>query len=257
MDMRVGAFSMKQSGMPRNQKHDSWMAVAHRLYKFQTELVFYRLIGDGRVKYVGRDPCHVQAGESFSYESVREGGVAWAVCQEIMTKGRHYVEFTATREGVIDAGIVRPIDDWEDSENICSFPFWNYEHDRCLRSYLKYCRLKQRSDTPGFGGNRHHFFLNYYGASPIQCQQGDVVGMLLDLDEGYLLATRNGTLLRAARAQERRAGGALLSDVSGHYCWAFSAPWGSYDTTVADCGLPGVRVKRLPVPSSVMGEERM
>ena len=75
MGMRVGAFSMKQSVAPRNQKRDSWMAMNHRLYKFQTELVFYRLVGDDRVEYVNRDPCHVQAGRSMSYESLGKGGM--------------------------------------------------------------------------------------------------------------------------------------------------------------------------------------
>ena len=86
-----------------------------RLHQLRSGPVFYRLIGNGR-KHVKGDLAHVAEKRRRHGNSCQ--GIA--VCQEIMTDGRHYVEFAVT-EGSYDMrpGIMRPIKEWDAKGPLC------------------------------------------------------------------------------------------------------------------------------------------
>lgn len=182
------SFKMRQSlSSSSSQTRDSWMAKDYRLHKFKTSLVFHRFAGN-RAGYVDRNPCHIRSGETTSH---MRGGRAehdtWAVCQEIMTKGRHHVEITVTHEGVLKAGIVRPMDGWARTYS-----------DDFVGSYHKFCKTERNKGNPAYGfrkGHRVHPLFGSkmtYWSNGVQCKEGDRLVMILDLESNKLMLYING-----------------------------------------------------------------
>jgi len=60
-----------------------------------SELVFSRFIGNS-FGYVKKNPSHVQM-RRYKDDMCLSNSIA--ICQDIMTEGRHYVEYTVTRDG--------------------------------------------------------------------------------------------------------------------------------------------------------------
>ncbi|KAL7524385.1 hypothetical protein ACHAXR_001777 [Thalassiosira sp. AJA248-18] len=188
---------------------ESWMAVDHRLHLLQSSLAFSRIIGSA-ISYVNDDITHVQAKRSTVASTV-------AICQEIMKSGRHYAEFTVTQHGVITIGIIRPIHDWPNRK-------------LNLKEYKTYC--SELNGQGGYSGHVHQFNWNNDGF----LNDGDVIGMILDLDEGTLTVYKNGIRL-----------GVMIRSrgLAGHYCWAVTMKcYGS--------NRPSVRIKKTSMRDILM-----
>jgi len=141
-----------------------------------------------------------------------------------MTSGRQYAEFTITENnGAMYMGIIRPIHDW---------PKKKMRH----REFSAYCRGRQ-SGCPGYAGSVHQYY--YYANEDHRLEKGDVVGMLLDLDEGTLVVYKNGVCL-----------GVMVDNLAGHYCWAV-AIMNTKDGLTHSCygqNKPSVRIGRGAMP---------
>ena len=220
----------------------------HRLHLLRTTLVFHRFIGRG-ITYVKRNLAHVQAKASSeaiwsspffrhhqAYHSI-------AICQEVMTEGKHYAEFTVTQRGYIMPGIMRPIQGLPDAavnsirlngggiqtNYHSALPNWGM----IIGDYQRICM--EQSERPGFEGSTH---IEYYSShSHIRVgflEKNDVIGLLLDLDRGVLKFYENGTYKGMADL-----------GISGHYCWM-----AMICRTGNDRG--AVKVEHKPVPKSLV-----
>lgn len=187
---------------------ESWIALDHRLHRLlrmsSSSLVFHRLIGNG-IAYVKNDPSHVQVHDDALSSGQYPLGSSCAICQKVMTCGKHYAQFTVTREGYIEVGIMRPIQGWDTRDLKTMHPRGSYD-------YTRFCR--QRNDNRVFEGDVHWYLHqtspDNYGRSNF-LRNDDVVGLLLDLDQGILSAYKNGRCL-----------GVKKDGLVGHYCWVAS-----------------------------------
>lgn len=163
---------------------ESWMAVGYRLYLLQSSLIFSKIIGSA-ISHVNDDMTHVQCKRR---ETV---GFSVAICQKVMTAGKHCTQFTITQRGGIYMGIIR--------SSIHGWPKKRIKHE----DFRVYCR--SQSD-PGYVGNVDQY---YYYDERNKLKNGDVFGMLLDLDQGTMTVYKNGECL-----------GVKVRGLAGHYCWA-------------------------------------
>ena len=86
--------------------NESWIRVDNCIQKMSSELVFSRFIGNS-FGYVKKNPSHIQMKRYTDVAVPVTNSIA--VCQDIMTEGRHYVEYTVTRDGPFCQGIIYPI----------------------------------------------------------------------------------------------------------------------------------------------------
>lgn len=192
------------------QGEESWMAVDQRLHLLKSELVFSRIIG-GAIGYVNGDIRHVQARRR---ETI---GYSVSICQNVMKSGRHYAEFILTNNGTFHVGVVRPIHDWSKKK---------IRH----REFTAYCR---KQHTPAYKGTVHqHFIINDQGGY----ESGDVIGLLLNVDEGDLTVFRNGIKL------------GTTSGLAGHYCWATALVAAKDGLGPGKASKPSLRIKRGAMP---------
>jgi len=196
--------------------------VHHRLHLLCTTLVFHRFIGRG-ITYVKRNLAHVQA--KSSSEAIYSGPPfrsyqayhSFAICQEVMTEGKHYAEFTVTQRGYIMPGIMRPIQGLPDAavnsirlnggegytSTRSAWPNWQM----IIGDYQRICR--EQSGRPGFEGSKHiGFYSSSHSYERAFLEKDDVIGLLLDLDVGVLKFYENGSEKGMADV-----------GISGHYCW--------------------------------------
>ena len=169
-----------------NGDEESWMTVDQRLHLLQSSLVFSRIIGSS-LNYINGDISHIQGKRK---EAV---GYSIAICQEVMKSGRHYAEFVVTKKGAIYIGIVRPIHDYPKKKIK-------------FEDFRSYCSDKR--EDPGYVGNRDEW---YYYDERVSLENGDIIGLLLDLDKGTTTVYKNGTCLQRWHGASR---------LYGHYSWA-------------------------------------
>mmetsp|Transcript_36178 Transcript_36178/g.78033 ORF Transcript_36178/g.78033 Transcript_36178/m.78033 type:complete len:224 (-) Transcript_36178:501-1172(-) len=131
------------------QGSESWIALDHRLHRLlrtsSSSLVFHRLIGNG-IAYAKNDPSHVQVHDDALSSGQYPLGSSCAICQNVMTCGKHYAQFIVTREGYIEVGVMRPIQGWNTRD-------LKTMHPRGSNGYTRFCR--QRNDDREFEGDVH------------------------------------------------------------------------------------------------------
>merc|ERR1711957_725622 len=122
-----------------------------------------------------------------------------------MTGGKHYAEFDVIDGGEIYLGVIRPIHCW---------PRRKMKHDE----FRTFCR---EQNDPAYEGDTHR----YYDANNVFFKGGDIIGMLLDLEEGSLAFYKNGV-------RHKTSHGGL----AGHYCWCVTTQ------NVSKINKPSVRI---------------
>ena len=135
---------------------ESWIKVDQRMYLLQHSLVFSKLIGTAR--YVNDDITHVNMRRSTAgYKSI-------AVCNQVMTSGKHSAEFhvTEAEDGGLSIGLI----------------------DASIHNWPKK-KIRQR-ELPTWSANLRRY---------VSGQKGDIIRMELDVKEGVYTCHRNNKLL--------------------------------------------------------------
>jgi len=216
----------KYSDILVREEGESWISVDYRLHLLMgTSLVFHRFIGNG-IAYVQRkNLSHVEIHERAVSSGDYPLGTSVAVCQKVMSSGRHYAEFTVTREGFIKVGIMRPIQDWDTQQ----FKTMNLANNQ---DFMEFC---MQQNCVGYEGGHHCWFSNTlpdsYGRRNF-LRTGDEMGLVLDIDDGTVSVYKNGRAIHASN------GG-----FQGHYCWAVSIINGVYRGAV--------KVESAPFPEQI------
>ena len=190
------------SQLLKRKDNESWLAVDNRLHQLSS-VAFHRIIGEG-VQYINSNANHVKLQSTHQLRGSR-----WVACDHVMTEGKHYVEFTATEaatgegrsQGTVYLGVIRPVKTWDAYDNFRGFTAIRSSNH--TRVYDNYCADQKEQNPKAFEGDRHKFFFNP------RWERGDVVGILMDLDEGTMTAYLNGRSL-----------GVKVNKLRGHWCWA-------------------------------------
>ncbi|KAL9187596.1 hypothetical protein ACHAXT_005974 [Thalassiosira profunda] len=216
---------------------ETWLAVYHRLYLLRTRPIWYRRIGTG-LNYVKGDYSHVRQKRDIT------GHFGAAICQEVMTEGRNYMEFTITGvENTFRLGVMRPVNGWDAKGDK---QFWKEPGDHDKQSgYDEFCIRQTRAGVPGFVGSTHqsfHIYGSFYrpAAWEVCLPPGysHVVGLLLDLNTGSLMQSLNGGNFRV-----------IQSGLVGHFCWAGEVGKDRWANAYSDRPNEGaIKIARAPVP---------
>ena len=195
----------ERSSLPRyDGGTTTWLSILHR---FENLLVFDVLLRGG-IQHRNGDKTTVRGTPDYFVSTSVSSGY-------VMSSGAHYAEFQIT--GSPSIGIVRPMPGL-DTGAYEDGPFhW-------LSSGLSPIFLEQKSDDWGDGvhacgytcGNgkliwtnwddEKHWSLHWDGKE--DCNTGDMIGMLLNLDDGTLTVYKNNRCL-----------GVMKDRLLGPYCW--------------------------------------
>jgi len=185
---------------------DSWIRIDNCIQKISSELVFNRFFGSGGggVGYMGKNPSCIEMKPAG--EVIPDGHMvnSIAICQDIMTEGRHYAEFTVLQEGWIAPGIMYSITNGHDASLVKDISLYQ---DRgwkgTLQSYRQLCE-RQEWNEDRYPYRSHEFFgedyLNWTPGQRIAPEgilfqpKGTVIGILLDFDEDILLMFVDGVI---------------------------------------------------------------
>ena len=172
------------------ESKDSWIRVDKCIRQMSSKLVFHRLFGSGGagVGYMGKNPSCIgmKFGEVLPNE-IHTGEVdmtnSIAVCQDIMTEGRHYAEFTILQEGYVAPGIMHPIKNCHDALLVKGIPLQEGEGwPDVLQTYEKCCEWQKWNVGSGnrlYPTNRLHQFHDAPRGIRLQ-SKGTVIGLLLE-----------------------------------------------------------------------------
>lgn len=189
--------------VPRRDS-ESWVALMREVEILRLPLVFGRSNSEVALKEGGQVAIRSKA-EAHSGRA--------AVCKATMRSGRHYAQVVVLDGLLMGFGIYRP---WMDIEG-----------GKDLFNVSGNCVLHTASGRyfPGFRA--------WDGMCPMEA--GDLIGLLLDLDQGSLTAYKNG----------KRMGIIVPEGLSGEFCWGVSL-----------C-LPEVRarIESAPAPPSPSADE--
>lgn len=240
---------------------ESWLRVYHRSIQLRTQLAFTRFIGNLISHRNIKDLSCIQRPKVVRDDLPASMNNAFALCQEIMSGGEHYAEFTVTdgRLGLV-LGIMRPVIEWDDTalkpgplHNLVRRRNFGRHPDSC--GYIQFCREQNQEGNQGYAGAVHNILFHpmydtvgydtyvrgaigllrpqndYTVAIGLLAPQNDyVIGLLLDLDEGTLSVYFNGEYL-----------GIKQRGLQGHYRWAVSF------SSSFNCK-PIVKISRGPIP---------
>ena len=129
-----------------------------------------------------------------------------AASKAVMRAGRHYAQFTMVRGTIVYFGVIRPGWDVEGGDDAYMV------HGHC------FYHTSGGSCCPG-----------YHGWDGMQAtrEQGDRIGLLLDLDQGSMTVYKNDERL-----------GVMATGLSGEYSWAVSLHYVGYSARVDAAALP-------------------
>ena len=166
---------------------ESWLRLMHEVGVLRLPLAF------------GRAHAEITLSENGAVATMGaqdRGGWRTAASKVVMRSGCHYVQFTVL-EGCMMFGVVRPGWDVEggvDAEYVDGHCFYYTANGRFLRCFDGF------NDYSDWEGMQH------------AQEQGDRIGMLLDLDQGSMTVWKN----------DERLGVMLAEGLRGPLCWAAS-----------------------------------
>ena len=184
---------------------ESWLRLMHEVELLRLPLVF------------GRSHAAFTMSEGWAVATKDVGDGSWrgAASKAVMRSGRHFASFTVVRGGAVMYGLVRP--DWdveaeaqggEHADGHCFYRTYNGE------------RLPSDSDWVGMEG----------------ADEGDRIGLLLNLDQGSMTVWKNGVKLGVMRAE----------GLSGEYCWAVLMCHRGYSVRIESAPPPAMSVLASP-----------
>lgn len=191
----------KFSDALKKKNREGWPSVLNRLERVTSdELNFHRFIGNG-IDFLQNDTSHVEIHRDALGSGDYPLGSSIALCNKVMTEGKHHAKFTVMSEGYMQVGVLRPCLDWD-----CELKTM---HPKGSKDYRDHCDKK----TAAYEGDVH-WYLFHSAADSLGrvnfLKAGDRLLLGLDLDEGKLEVFKNGSM-RCVNYGFR-----------GHYCWAVS-----------------------------------
>jgi hypothetical protein len=129
-----------------------------------------------------------------------------AACKPVMRAGRHYAQFTVMVGKYMFFGVIRP--------------GWDVERVRSEHTVCWY-------DTGS--GYRWPEYTQVWEGMQGANEEGDRIGLLLDLDQGSITVYKNGARL-----------GVMATDLSGEYCWAVTLSMVGNSARIESAALPAV-----------------
>jgi hypothetical protein len=191
----------------------------------------YALVGGVSLPVVVFDRSHaltvLSEGGARVTRTTGYNGYRTAASKAVMRAGRHYVQFTVASGSVMQFGVIRP--------------GWDVEGGHSAQAVGGHCFYYTFYGTryPG-----HHTWEGIQGAR----EEGDRIGMLLDLDQGSMAVYKNDERL-----------GVMATGLSGEYSWAVSLDRQGDSTRIEAVPLPDDNVipggARAIVPIEVENEE--
>ncbi|EJK75604.1 hypothetical protein THAOC_02669 [Thalassiosira oceanica] len=206
-----GASDEEKAMLPRYDG-ESWIVLYHHLLMLRTRLTFDQLIGND-VEYHGGDKDAVQG--------ISRYGFGLSICGEhIMRAGKHWATFTSspgvgTGHSSQIVGLVRPLPGW-DKRGLEDFDPSDVDlHEELLRENtgrwegdVHYCSFTMESgDFLWSAWHDKNKCKNWEGRDNFDTDD-EMIGMLLDLDNGALSVYQKGEKL-----------GTLKDGLAGEYCW--------------------------------------
>jgi hypothetical protein len=169
----------EQGWVPRRGR-ESWLGLMWEVQVLRRSAVFGR----------SHEDITLSEGGSVATKNVDEPGCRAVASKAVMRAGRHYVQFTVVRGSFMVFGVIRPGWDVEGGLNahrVDGHCFYSTGNGWCCPSYHSW---------EGMQGVR---------------EDGDRIGMLLDLDQGTMTVYKNDERL-----------GVMATGLSGEYSWAVS-----------------------------------
>jgi hypothetical protein len=198
----VDCTDQEQGWVPRRGR-ESWLGLVWEVEVLRRGAVFDR----------SHESITLSEGGSVATRGVNDLTFRAAASKAVMRAGRHYVQFTVVHHSIMYFGVIRPGWDVEGGESA------QHVDGHCF--YTTYSGLRY----PG-----SHSWEGMQNAT----EDGDRIGLLLDLDQGTMTVYKNDERL-----------GVMATDLSGEYCWAVSL-WNQGDS---------MRIEAAATPASPMVEE--
>ena len=164
--LRVAGCSEQERGWVPRRELESWLCLMHEVEALRVPLAF------------GPAYANFTLSEGGALATLSADGGAWraAASKVVMRSGRHFAQF-AGRQGVGATmfGVIRP--------------GWDVEGGTSAEDVDGHCFYDTRDGIRYPGGNS-----DWEGMQDAE-EQGDRIGMLLDLDQGSMTVWKNDVLL--------------------------------------------------------------
>ena len=215
----MAGCSEQERGWVSRRDLESWLCLMHEVELLRVPLGFGRAHVD----------VTLSAGEAVA---TRGAGVGWrtAASKVVMRSGRHFAQFTLLEgDGDRVFGVIRPGWDVEGAEGACDVDGHSF--------YYAYNGYRQPDDS------------RWEGMQDAR-EQGDRIGVLLDLDRGSTTVWKNGVRLGVLQVPP------VLSEEhpSGPLCWAVEMGAGGASVQIDSARAPTeeelATAKVDPEPSS-------
>ena len=201
---------VERNALPPCDGTTAWLPILHELERLRLPLEFSRLVGRG-IAHAGRDSAVAKYGEGYE--------CCTAFASYVMKRGVHYASFNLINVGnYVIVGVTRPFH---------NFDFVNEDEDFDMYTERHFGNLLAQR-TAAWVGNMHYCqfhcdsgevnwtdLLEYRdGEDEIDWDghevfgDGDVAGLLVDLNEGTLSVYKNGRKLVVAK-----------DGLAGEYCF--------------------------------------
>ena len=199
----VALCSEQERGWVSHLEGESWLSLMHEVALLRVPLLF------------GRAHANLALSEGGAVATMTVGGgyTRAAASTAVMRSGRHFAQFTVLAGSNSRLfGVLRPC--------------WDVEEDSDPHFVDGHCFINTD------GGSRYPGSIDWEGKQPAR-EQGDRIGMLLDLDQGSMTIWKNNVKL----------GVMVVEGLSGPLCWAADM----YNSTA--------RIESAPAPASPTEEE--
>eukprot|EP01046_Picozoa_sp_COSAG06_P037556 COSAG06_NODE_4252_length_4429_cov_5.719169_2_plen_327_part_00 len=170
----------QERGWVPRRGRESWLGLMWEVESLRRGAVF------------GHSHAHITLSEggSLATRNVHDGEPRTAASKAVMRAGRHYAQFTVVGGGLMLFGVIRP--------------GWDVEGGMNAQRVYGHCFYYTVSGYRFPGGP------NWEGSQPAH-EEGDRIGLLLDLDQGSMTVYKNDERL-----------GVMATGLSGEYNWAVS-----------------------------------
>ena len=225
----VAGHSEQERGWALRRGLESWLGLMHELGVLRLPLAFGRA-----------HATQVTLSENGAVAAKDGGGGSWrtAASKVVMRSGRHYAQFTVL-EGYPMFGVIRPGWDVEGRMEAGSgqiavvLTSGTEEQVRAVEKVDAAWRTDGHCFYDTYDGNRMPSDTDWQGRQ--EAEQGDRIGMLLDLDQGSMSVWKNDVLRGVVAAE----------GLIGSFCWAVAIPMEG----------DSARIESAPAPASPTEEE--